>query len=402
MIILKRDINLFITIYRLFFKPTFIMAGKLVGSICPINNSSGLFFFFSNYCQGEQRVHAEIVETVKDIYPWVVFERGLPDKSLKYLFEPNCKMIDLTMPINIFGPLNFISRSFFAGFISSIINKHRNARVFCCNPNLGYDVISGLNKNVKIYDLIHTFNSQDHIRSLSVTKKITQRIVIDHNTLNNFDEFYKQNNINSEYLDRINLIFNKVDVPDIFVDKEDKEYINALYIGRNDYAQKRPQLLLKVAEKCLEQNIPVKFTFISDINEKEINPILKANCSFLGAVSDKIKIETLIKSDTFLLASAWEGFPKVIMEAMAYGIVVITTDVGGITYYVKDQENGLLIKNIDEDYIVDTMTEKLKMIIENKELRQKISLNAYNYAKNILQVKILKKATGSYCYSKRT
>ncbi|MEW6181592.1 MAG: glycosyltransferase family 4 protein [Bacillota bacterium] len=47
--------------------------------------------------------------------------------------------------------------------------------------------------------------------------------------------------------------------------------------------------------------------------------------------------------DVFVLASRWEGLPMVLMEAMALGIPVIASDVGGVRELVRPGETGLLV-----------------------------------------------------------
>jgi len=65
---------------------------------------------------------------------------------------------------------------------------------------------------------------------------------------------------------------------------------------------------------------------------------------FTGWVDNPFKY--LKKTDVFVLPSLWEGFPMVVLEAMACGIPVIVTDSsGGIREVIKDGINGLLIKS---------------------------------------------------------
>jgi glycosyltransferase involved in cell wall biosynthesis len=68
--------------------------------------------------------------------------------------------------------------------------------------------------------------------------------------------------------------------------------------------------------------------------------------TFLGSRSDIPSI--LGASDVFVLASIYEGSPLSIMEAMAAGLPVITTKVGGVPELVSDGECGYLIRPGDE------------------------------------------------------
>ena len=62
---------------------------------------------------------------------------------------------------------------------------------------------------------------------------------------------------------------------------------------------------------------------------------------FLGSVDD---IPALLQAaDLFLLASQWEGMPMAVMEALAAGLPVVATAVGGIPELVEEGETGLLV-----------------------------------------------------------
>ena len=84
----------------------------------------------------------------------------------------------------------------------------------------------------------------------------------------------------------------------------------------------------------------------------------------LCGVSDDIKKE-LEKAKIFVLSSDYEGMPNALIEAMAVGLPVISTDCpcGGPRELINNEENGLLIEANNTEELV----EKLEYLIENKE-----------------------------------
>jgi glycosyltransferase involved in cell wall biosynthesis len=50
--------------------------------------------------------------------------------------------------------------------------------------------------------------------------------------------------------------------------------------------------------------------------------------------------DLLSSADAFLLSSRWEGLPNVVMEAMAAGVPVVATDVGGVRELIVDGVSG--------------------------------------------------------------
>lgn len=60
-------------------------------------------------------------------------------------------------------------------------------------------------------------------------------------------------------------------------------------------------------------------------------------------------------ADMLVLTSDWEGTPNVVLEAMASGLPVVATDVGGIADIVIDGETGYLVRPDDEDGLRDAV-----------------------------------------------
>lgn len=75
----------------------------------------------------------------------------------------------------------------------------------------------------------------------------------------------------------------------------------------------------------------------------------------------------------FILCSDYEGMPNALMEAMAAGVPCIATDCdgGGARFLINDGINGFLIPKNN----IDVLIEKMDLLLENKELRESISMN---------------------------
>jgi glycosyltransferase involved in cell wall biosynthesis len=71
---------------------------------------------------------------------------------------------------------------------------------------------------------------------------------------------------------------------------------------------------------------------------------LKNLVKFEGWVSGEKKKVLLTACDVYILPSYNEGLPIAILEAMSYGLPIISTDIGGISEAVLDNENGFLIE----------------------------------------------------------
>jgi len=62
-----------------------------------------------------------------------------------------------------------------------------------------------------------------------------------------------------------------------------------------------------------------------------------------------------VDADVFALSSLWEGLPYVVLEAMAYALPVVSTDVDGIPEAVVDGETGLLVSPGDPSALATAM-----------------------------------------------
>jgi len=101
-------------------------------------------------------------------------------------------------------------------------------------------------------------------------------------------------------------------------------------------------------------------------------------------VSDEKLLTIYNSADLFVLPSIvdsqgnTEGLGVVLLEAMACGLPVIGSNVGGIPDIIKDGENGLLV--IEKDIM--GLSKAILELFEDKELKNKITINGCEYVRN--------------------
>ena len=109
--------------------------------------------------------------------------------------------------------------------------------------------------------------------------------------------------------------------------------------------------------------------------------------------SDNVK-EEIIDSAMFVLSSDYEGISNSMIEALAMGIPVISTDCpgGGSRIYIENNVSGLLIPVGDKGALVDAMGK----IAGNEEFAKQLSENSVkirvNYGLSRIADKFLKEA----------
>jgi glycosyltransferase involved in cell wall biosynthesis len=93
---------------------------------------------------------------------------------------------------------------------------------------------------------------------------------------------------------------------------------------------------------------------------------------FAGQRSKKETLSLMAACDFFVLNSTHEGLPHAVLEAMALGLPVIATAVGGTPEVVQDGETGVLFQK-EEPSLIKT----LKLLVNDRELRKRIGQAGY-------------------------
>jgi len=101
---------------------------------------------------------------------------------------------------------------------------------------------------------------------------------------------------------------------------------------------------------------------------------LQGRVRFLGVRADVADI--LRASDVFVLSSRWEGNPMSVMEAMAAGLPVVSTAVGGVPELVRAGETGLLVPSEDAAALAQAM----QALVDDPARRQAMGAAARQHA----------------------
>ena len=131
-----------------------------------------------------------------------------------------------------------------------------------------------------------------------------------------------------------------------------------LAVGRLDAAKDYPNLLHAFSELS---NINPDVRLIvagdgpmkSDLESLMQHLGIEERVSLLGLRQDMPALYAA--SDAFVLSSAWEGMPNVVLEAMASSTPVVATSVGAIAEMIVDGESGLIVPPRDPEALAEAM-----------------------------------------------
>lgn len=172
----------------------------------------------------------------------------------------------------------------------------------------------------------------------------------------------------------------KKDLEAVFANKRENKVPEILYAGRL-LPLKHVIDTVKAVHNLKKQNIEAHFTIVGEGESAEEikNYIEKFDLSdrvtMLPFTSPEGVREYMDRADIFVFGSNfYEGWGAVVNEAMNSACaLVVSHAVGSAAYLIRSGENGYVYKFAD----VDELTEKLKALVTDKELRENFGREAY-------------------------
>ncbi len=170
-----------------------------------------------------------------------------------------------------------------------------------------------------------------------------------------------------------------------------------VFVGRLQLV-KGVKYLIQSMDIVSQRESGVKLLIVGDGREManlknlvaELN--LGNSVTFTGEVPNEKVPEYLIASDVFVLPSLFEGFPNVVLGAMAAGLPVVATRVGGMPEIVTDAENGFLV----DAEAPNQIAEKVQLLLQDDDLVRSISSNNKEKANDYTWERVVQMLEGLY------
>jgi len=148
-----------------------------------------------------------------------------------------------------------------------------------------------------------------------------------------------------------------------------------------------PKLAIELIVRLIKKYPAAKLCFVGPVKDsnlfQELNYLvneykLQKCVSFKGYLSKNEWSKLSESYDIFLNTTNYDNNPITLLEAMALGLPVISTKVGGISQLIEDQVSGLLVEAND----LNTMEQVFLNLLNNKYNIKKISSNALKIAQS--------------------
>ena len=168
---------------------------------------------------------------------------------------------------------------------------------------------------------------------------------------------------------------------------DDSKYI--LAISRLS-SEKGLEYLLEAVKMLKTQN--VKLALVGDgplyntLNDYVLQNNLADKVRFVGAVPHKDLNLWYNAADVFCLSSLWEGCPNVVIEALACGTPVVSSDVGAVSHFVNES-CGMVVPRGKSDALSKALDMVLNRLWDQKKLSQTSSLKGWaDVAEDVIDI----------------
>lgn len=229
----------------------------------------------------------------------------------------------------------------------------------------------------KIYDKLFVRRLNRDVRKIMVKSELA-REYLERKGFNNIETLGV--GLDIDVFERTNEPSEKVNELKRFM----KENKCILYIG-SLIERKNFRFMLQVFEKINKKNSDIKFIVIGNGKKSYIEKSLKSisessinNIKFVDKIDNKYLKDIYTEADVFILPSKEEIFGMVLLEAMYFGVPVVTSLNGGSSTLINRGINGIII----EEFNVDMWANEVLKICLNKDYSDKLRINSQKTIKN--------------------
>lgn len=329
-------------------------------------------------------------------YPWVFpdspYYRYLvdnPPENIEFLNAERQKGVIINKRFFWFS--NFLKRNIrkFANFLKlSIPNAHLTKTsqdydlihcAHCLSKNKNKPWVVDIESKWQFYIGNKTKKSKERVRKILLRENCKKIIPWTEHTKNELLREFP------EIKEKVEVVYPSVSIAKIKRKKHGD--INLLFVARYFY-EKGGLHALEVIDRLTKKYNNVKGIIVSEVPESVLKKYSQnRKIKFFGLMPQKELFELHSNSDVFVYPGYSDSFGFAYLEAMSFGIPIITVNRFARKEIVEDGKTGFITENKgiiwkkgiplvkNEEKIINQLVENCSKLIENKKLREKIKEN---------------------------
>lgn len=227
--------------------------------------------------------------------------------------------------------------------------------------------------NIKYIPILHGGNLEHRLKhNPKMSKwlfKHAYKLVSPSNFLKTIFNNYGYNNVT--------FIPNTIDIKDFDFQNRDINIIKLLWV-RSFSEIYNPEMAVLVLEHLIKHGYKAQLTMVGPESDgalaktKLLAKSKNLNINFTGKLTREEWVNLSKGNNIFINTTNYDNTPVSVIEAMALGLPIVSTNVGGIPFLIKDEVNALLVAQND----ADAMAKAIIRLQNHKDLKDKLVLQA--------------------------
>ncbi len=241
---------------------------------------------------------------------------------------------------------------------------------------------------LKIVDFI--FNEEGHIKNNRKYARYIDLNIVENEKIRDF-----LLHVHAEKPEKLQLIQNGVDIEKYSVKRDAGVIKSKLGLKQNSFVvgflgrfseEKSPDAVVEIAKVLRQKDILFVMCGHGPLFDETKKMILINELQNMVLTPGFVESQDLLSvADVLLLPSRLDGRPNAVLEALASGVPVVASNVGGLPTLINHGENGFLIPSGDYQAFADKILE----LKNDKDLHARISASTQKYACEVLDQKFM-------------
>ncbi len=176
---------------------------------------------------------------------------------------------------------------------------------------------------------------------------------------------------------------NSINLKNYHFKQRNYETVNLLWV-RSFSEIYNPLLAINILKLLLEEGIKATLCMVGPDNDgsllkaKEYANELGVEVTFTGKLSKEAWIKLSESYNFFINTTNFDNMPVSVIEAMALGLPIISTNVGGMPFLIENKQEGILVEPNNADKFVEAI-KKVRLDVESTHI---MTVNARKKVEN--------------------